>query len=213
MASEKQPLSEKIYDALRRDILDGILKPGQRLMEIHYAEKFGVSRTPFREAVRRLEIEGLVTVLPRCGAHVSVLSKKDISEVLDIRSALDMLAVSLFIQNASETDITALAEIASSFDEASACRNVKQQTKYDVEFHEFIYGKCSNVRLFHMYSGLKDQLYRYRVLYLTDTVNNKNLSTEHHNIIAAIKARDIHKARAFSELHISNQKISLGVKP
>ena len=100
----KKPLSDFIFDELRGEILSGNLKPGERLMEIKYAQSLGVSRTPFREAVRKLEKEGLVTVLPRRGAHVSLLSVKDLCDVLDIRCALDMLAIEKFIENAKYND-------------------------------------------------------------------------------------------------------------
>ena len=205
----KQPLSDVICGALRRDILDGVLKPGDRLMEIHYAKKLGVSRTPFREAIRKLEIEGLVTVLPRRGAHVSLLSPKDIAEVLDIRGALDMLAISLFIQKAGEKEIERLGNISEDFDRAIADKDQRSQIKADVEFHEYIYRKSGNERLFHIYTGFKDQLYRYRVLYLADEFHSETVSKEHNKILEAIRSRNLKLAREYSELHILNQKNNL----
>ena len=208
----KQPLSDVICEALRKDILDGVLKPGERLMEIHYAQKLGVSRTPFREAVRRLEIEGLVTVLPRRGAHVSLLSKKDITEVLDIRSALDMLAAELFIKNAGDAAMDNLERLAGAFDKAVEANDLKQQIKSDVEFHEYIYAKSDNERLLHLYSGFKDQLYRYRVLYLKTTPRGYFISDEHGKIMEAVRNRNIDAAREISKIHIVNQKNSFKTK-
>ncbi len=202
----KQPLSDTICEALRKDILDGVLKPGERLMEIHYARKLGVSRTPFREAVRKLEIEGLVTVLPRRGAHVSLLSRHDINEVLDIRSALDMLAIELFILNAGDSEISKLKTLSDNFDRAVAEKDLKLQIKSDVEFHEYIYAKSDNERLLHLYSGFKDQLYRYRVLYIKSTSHSDMISDEHGKIMDAIISHDIERAREISKIHIVNQK-------
>ena len=80
-----QPLREVVFETLRDAIRKGILKPGERLMEIHLAEQLGVSRTPVREAIRKLELEGYVIMMPRRGTYVSNLSIKDINEVFEIR--------------------------------------------------------------------------------------------------------------------------------
>ncbi len=208
----RQPLSDIICETLRRDILNGVLKPGERLMEIHYAQKMGVSRTPFREAVRKLELEGLVTVLPRRGAHVSLLSKRDINEVLDIRSALDMLAVELFIENAKPAEKEKLRQLAESFDSAVEAEDINSEIKFDVEFHEYIYAKSRNERLLQLYWGFKDQLYRYRALYLKTTFHSEAISVEHRKIIEAIFACDVEMAREISKLHTVNQKNSLKIK-
>ena len=123
----KKPLSEFIFDELRGEILSGNLKPGERLMEIKYAQSLGVSRTPFREAVRKLEKEGLVTVLPRRGAHVSLLSVKDLCDVLDIRCALDMLAIEKFIENAKDADMHNLKLFIDTFAKATESDNLQEQ--------------------------------------------------------------------------------------
>ena len=93
--NDYKPLRDVIFDTLREAIIVGELKPGQRLMEVQLAEKMGVSRTPVREAIRKLELEGLVEMLPRKGAHVAELSVKDIMDVLEVRATLDGLATSL----------------------------------------------------------------------------------------------------------------------
>ena len=90
-----QPLREVVFETLRDAIRKGILKPGERLMEIHLAEQLGVSRTPVREAIRKLELEGYVIMMPRRGTYVSNLSIKDINEVFEIRTSLDSLASGL----------------------------------------------------------------------------------------------------------------------
>lgn len=207
--TSKQPLSDIICDTLKKDILDGVLKPGQRLMEIQYAQKLGVSRTPFREAVRRLEIEGLVTVLPRRGAHVSTLSGKDISNVLDIRGALDMLAAGLFVINKTSSDIVCLKEIESAFENAAQQNDIKGQIANDVKFHEYIYSKSGNDKLISLYSGFKDQLYRYRALYLKEEGYTSLIAKEHNQLIEAFENDNIKKSRQISEKHIANQKKNL----
>ena len=86
------PLRDVVFNTLRTSILTGELKPGERLMEIHLADKLGVSRTPIREAIRKLELEGLVTMIPRRGAEVAQITEKNLRDVLEVRRALDALA-------------------------------------------------------------------------------------------------------------------------
>jgi DNA-binding transcriptional regulator YhcF (GntR family) len=93
--NDYKPLREVIFNSIREAIILGELKPGERLMEVQLAEKLGVSRTPIREAIRKLELEGLVVMIPRKGAYVADLTKKDIIDVLEVRAALDGLATQL----------------------------------------------------------------------------------------------------------------------
>ena len=93
--SEYLPLRDVVFNTLRQAILRGELKPGERLMEIQLANKLGVSRTPIREAIRKLELEGLVLMIPRKGAEVADISEKSLRDVLEVRKALEELAVKL----------------------------------------------------------------------------------------------------------------------
>ena len=89
------PLRDVVFNTLRRAILKGQLKPGERLMEVHLANRLGVSRTPIREAIRKLELEGLVIMIPRRGAEVARITEKSLKDVLEVRRALDVLSVEL----------------------------------------------------------------------------------------------------------------------
>lgn len=205
----KKPLSDFIFDELREEILSGNLKPGERLMEIKYAQSLGVSRTPFREAVRKLEKEGLVTVLPRRGAHVSLLSVKDLCDVLDIRCALDMLAIEKFTENAKDTDLLHLKSLIDSFARATEDDNLQAQAASDVDFHEYIYTHTGNERLVQIYYGLKDQLYRFRILYLKEVFEPSAVAEEHYKMLDAIRTKKVDIAKQIAALHIQNQKDNL----
>ena len=85
------PLRDVVFNTLRQAILTGDLKPGERLMEIHLANKLGVSRTPIREAIRKLELEGLVIMIPRRGAEVAQITEKSMMDVLEVRRTMDAL--------------------------------------------------------------------------------------------------------------------------
>ena len=89
--NEYLPLRDVVFNTLRKAILKGELKPGERLMEIALAEKLGVSRTPVREAMRKLELEGLVTIIPNRGAFVNGISEQDVQDIYLIRARLDVV--------------------------------------------------------------------------------------------------------------------------
>ena len=96
--NEYLPLRDVVFNTLRQAILKGELAPGERLMEIQLAEKLGVSRTPIREAIRKLELEGLVLMIPRKGAEVAKISEKSLRDVLEVRRSLEELAIELACQ-------------------------------------------------------------------------------------------------------------------
>ena len=116
-----KPLREVVSETLRQAIQDGVLKPGERLMEIPLAEELGVSRTPIREAIRKLELEGFVVMVPRRGTYVANISLKDITQVFEIRSALEELAAGLAAERITEEEIETLGE--------NACRNRRSYGK------------------------------------------------------------------------------------
>ena len=108
--NEFLPLRDVVFNTLRQAILTGELKPGERLMEIHLANKLGVSRTPIREAIRKLELEGLVTMIPRRGAEVAQITEKSMNDVLEVRRALDALCVELACERITQEDMGRLKQ-------------------------------------------------------------------------------------------------------
>lgn len=106
--NEYLPLRDVVFNTLRQAILKGELEPGERLMEIQLAERLGVSRTPIREAIRKLELEGLVLMIPRKGAEVAEISEKSLREVLEVRRSLEELAIELACQRITPEELTDL---------------------------------------------------------------------------------------------------------
>mgnify|MGYP002733969358 FL=1 len=123
---EYKPLRDVVFESLREAILEGKLSPGQRLMEVQLAEQLGVSRTPVREAIRKLELEGLVVMLPRKGAYVADISLKDLVDVLEIRASLEGLSASLAAERMHEDDIKKLEKIVQDFKEHASSGDVEQ---------------------------------------------------------------------------------------
>ena len=113
--NEYLPLRDVVFNTLRRAILRGELKPGERLMEIQLANKLGVSRTPIREAIRKLELEGLVLMIPRKGAEVAEITEKNLRDVLEVRCALEELAVQLACDRIDREELGKLQAAADHF--------------------------------------------------------------------------------------------------
>lgn len=200
------PLRDIVFKTLREAIITGDLQPGERLMEIKLANELGVSRTPVREAIRKLELEGLVIMTARKGAEVAPINEKDLREVLEIRSSLESLACELACKNVSDPDIRKLGLINDEINRAVEAEDIETITKKDVEFHETIYLITDNNRLIQMLHQLKEHIYRYRFEYIKDMKNKKTIVEEHNRIIDAIAAKDAKRASLEIELHIDNQE-------
>ena len=133
--NEYLPLRDVVFNTLRQAILKGELEPGERLMEIQLADRLGVSRTPIREAIRKLELEGLVLMIPRKGAEVAKISEKSLRDVLEVRRSLEELAIELACQRMTEDDIKELEEAQDAFRaaiqsaDAMTCRRCRQQNE------------------------------------------------------------------------------------
>ncbi len=204
--NDYKPLRDVIFDTLRQAIIVGELKPGERLMEVQLAEKMGVSRTPVREAIRKLELEGLVEMLPRKGAHVADLSVKDIMDVLEVRATLDGLASSLSASRINDDEIKELRHLLDQFINYVEKENLQGSIKKDVEFHDVIYRSSRNDKLIQISNNLREQIQRFRVIYIKDYSSTKELIREHNVIYEAITGRDPEAAMRAAQSHIKHQE-------
>lgn len=200
------PLRDVVFNTLRQAILTGELKPGERLMEIHLAERLGVSRTPIREAIRKLELEGLVTMIPRRGAEVAQITEKSMSDVLEVRRALDALCVELACDRITEEELACLEQACSDFESAVKTGEIKVIAQADVKLHDIIVQATGNARLIQLVNNLSEQMYRYRFEYIKDSSRHENLVEEHRIIYESILHKDKETASGAAKIHIDNQK-------
>lgn len=207
--NEYLPLRDVVFQTLRQAILKGELKPGERLMEIQLAQKLGVSRTPVREAIRKLELEGLVLMIPRKGVEVAEITIKDLEDVLEVRAALEELAVCDACENITEEQILALKEAADNFQAALESDDLVKCAETDMAFHEIIYSATNNKRLLQILNNLREQMYRYRMEYLKEPGTHKLLLKEHEAIYSALKKHDKAEAGGAIRIHIENQRRSI----
>lgn len=199
------PLRDVVFNTLRQAILRGEMEPGERLMEIQLAQRLGVSRTPIREAIRKLELEGLVIMIPRKGAEVAHITEKDMKDVLEVRSTLEELVVELAIKNVTDEKIEELKCANKVFESAIVSKDAVNIVEADVKFHDILYSMTNNARLIQIINNLREQMYRYRVEYLKKKECHKQLLWEHQEIIRAIEAGEIDVATKITEQHIDNQ--------
>lgn len=203
--NEYLPLRDVVFHTLRQAILRGELKPGERLMEIQLANKLGVSRTPIREAIRKLELEGLVLMIPRKGAEVAEITEKNMRDVLEVRKALEELAVQLTCDKITAEQIAELKEAARVFEEVLDSGDITRIAEADVGFHDIIYMATDNQRLIQLLNNLREQMYRYRTEYLKRKEFHPQLLTEHQRLIEMIEQHDKVNASLVTSQHIDNQ--------
>lgn len=203
------PLRDVVFNTLRKAILTGQLKPGERLMEVHLANRLGVSRTPIREAIRKLELEGLVIMIPRRGAEVARITEKSLKDVLEVRRALDALSVELACDRITQEDISRLLEACRAFERAVREGDASVIASEDVALHDIIVEATGNVRLQQLVNNLSEQMYRFRFVYIKEESRHDNLIAEHREIYESIVSRDKERAAAAARLHIDNQERSI----
>ena len=204
-ANSYLPLREEVFNTLRDQILKGELSPGDRLMEIHLAEKLGVSRTPVREAIHMLEREGLAITIPRRGAQVAKMTEKDLSDVLEVREILDELAITKACANVDDEVIKKLDASVENFKAAIRTDDPKAIVEEDEHFHRIIYEAADNPRLLSIVDNLKEQMYRFRFEYIREEKNYDKLISEHERMIECLKTGDVSGVKEAMHTHLKNQ--------
>lgn len=206
-----KPLRELVSDALREAIMSGALHAGERLMEIQLAEELGVSRTPVREAIRKLELEGFVVMIPRKGAYVSDISLKDISDVFEIRTALDALAAGLAAERISEDELERLERLLVEIAEAIEQGDIERAVDIDTQFHDVLYKASRNDRLVGIIGNLRELFQRFRSITMGYPGRLKDTIEEHKCLVEAISQRNIELAQHVAREHMDNaEDILLG---
>ena len=201
-----RPLREIVYEELRNLILTGKIKPGTRMMEIELAEDMGVSRTPIREAIRKLEKEGLVVIEPRKGAYASEVSVKDMVDILEVRANLEGLAAYLAAERMTEPEKKALDDIKERFKAAVIEGNMAEMISLDTKFHHMIVESSKNNHLIHMVEQLQELVLRFRYIYYKDFKRAEDMIPEHKQIFEEIANGNGANARFEAFNHIDKLK-------
>ena len=201
-----RPLREIVYEELKRQILVGEIAPGTRMMEVELAEDMGVSRTPVREAIRKLEKEGMVTIEPRKGAYASNISIKDMVDVLEVRQGLEAMAAAIASEKITQAQKEELQTVVDQYREAVEAENVEKMIQYDQKFHMLIVTYSGNKTLTQVFSTVQELALRFRYIYYDDFNRYENMPNEHQEIENAIMSGDSEKARIAADLHVARLK-------
>jgi DNA-binding GntR family transcriptional regulator len=204
-----KPLRELVFETLREAIINGVLKPSERLMEVQLAEELGVSRTPVREAIRKLELEGFVVMIPRKGAYVSGISLKDVADVFEIRGALEGLAAGLAAERITDEELEELERLLVRKAEVIEENDLDQLIEIDTIFHDCLYRASRNEKLVQIINNLLEQIQRFRSTSLAYPGRMREALEEHKKIVEAISERNISLSQQLAQEHIENAENSM----
>ncbi len=203
-SGDKYSLRGKVYDRIREDILNGIYKEHEELKEATLGERMGVSRTPVREALRQLELEGLVEIIPNKGARVTGITKKDIEDIYQIRYLLEGLSARWATEHVTEDQLEKMEETLYLTDFHTKKGNYAQVYELDSQFHELMYEASGSKILNHILSDFHMYVTRIRKASLAMENRSKNSTEEHRAILEAIKERDADKAEMCAHTHVKS---------
>jgi len=196
-----------VYEALKLSILRCELLPGQRLLEKELVSKIGKSRTPVREAIIKLEQEGLVEKLNGKGGYfVSSIRKQDIEEIFNIREVLESYCVSLAIDRIGKEELNQLEQITQEEELSESSGNIYSLIESDTRFHEIIYRACGNQKLYEILNNLKNHIYRFRTLSFKSRERKNIPLSNHKKLLLAFRRKDKNLAKRLTIDTISRSK-------
>lgn len=199
-------LRGRVFRKLREDILSGIYKDQEELREITIGEELGVSRTPVREALRQLELEGLVTIIPNKGAYVTSITAKDVEDIYHVRSMLEGLCARWATEHITEEQIGKLEEVLvlSEFHVQRGSGDTDQVSELDGKFHQVLYEASNSRILEHVLSDFHKYVQMARRLSVKKKERAEKSIAEHREILEAIKTKDAEHAERLANQHIMN---------
>ncbi len=201
---DKGHIRDSVFSILRNAILDKKLEPGQRLVERNIAEQLGISRTPVREAIHKLELERLVTHIPRKGVVVSGFTKGDIVEILAIRTSLEALICSIAATKIRPRDLERLEKLAKLLSEEHGKGNFKKSNQLNDKFHEIIYRAAESPRLYDLLNTLLEYITKFTQVAYSKPGRSEEVWVEHKALLKALRAHDSSGAEAAAKIHTEN---------
>ncbi len=199
--SDKYSLRGRVFHRIRDDILNGKYAENEELKEVAIGEELGVSRTPVREALRQLELEGLVQIIPNKGAYVVGISAGDIRDIYMIRSKLEGLCARWACENITDEQMEELEEIVYLADFHEAKGHDEQLVELDNRFHTTLYESCNSKMLEHLLKDYHQYVWRIRQKTLVGK-RGKDCNDEHRAIMEAIRDKDADRAEEIANRHM-----------
>ncbi|MBF6595153.1 MAG: GntR family transcriptional regulator [Thermaceae bacterium] len=195
LALERPSLRESVYERLRDWIVEGSLEPGEQLRDQELALRLGVSRTPVREALRRLEDEGLVETASNRWTRVKSVGLEEVGQIYPILLALELLALELALLALNKADMAAMKQANQDLQTALEARDSAKATEADVRFHQVMIERSDNPELIGILSGLKHKYRRLEQAYFGSGTLGKDSPKQHQKLLRALEKRDLDGAK------------------
>jgi DNA-binding GntR family transcriptional regulator len=197
-----------VYDRLKDAIITGTLRPLERISENKVAADFGLSRTPVRQALQRLEAEGLIQVVPKRGSFVSRPTVEDILEIYQIRTPLEAVCARVAAERIEESQLALLDRLVRVEQARGPGRAADRSLRAAAQFHAVIYGCSRNQRMATLLVDLQNQVHRVRVLWPSTVARLGDTWSEHAAIVEALRARDGAAAERLMTEHLEKARLS-----
>lgn len=205
-AAENKPIRDIAYETLKHAIVIGEIPAGSRIVETDYAERMHISRTPLREALRKLERDGLVEYLPRRGVMVRTFTVADVDEIYTIRNALEMLTLPAVVANATEEDIRELREMLNVMDPLDRANDIKAVSPKARAFHSRFTSISGQNRIVHIIENQDQYLRRFSEISIAKEKRRHATHQEHHDMVTLVEARDVESLEKLVRKHIERSK-------
>ena len=203
---ESRPIREIAYEVLKHAIITGQIPAGERIVETDYADRLHISRTPLREALRKLERDGLVEYVLRRGVVVRAFTMEDVEEIYTIRNSLEMLTLPAIIEKATEEDIQGLKERLRAMDEVLAQGDIETLSPMARAFHTELTGICGQNRILRVIEGQDEFIKRFSAMAIRQENRRSQAHEEHHQLVEYIEKRDLENFRKLMHKHIERSK-------
>ncbi|MGE9964346.1 GntR family transcriptional regulator [Bariatricus sp. HCP3S3_E12] len=209
---DKYSLRGQVFQEIREDILKGKFKENEELREATLGKELGVSRTPVREALRQLELEGLVHIIPNKGAYVTGITEKDVHDIYMTRSMLEGLCARWAAEHISEEQIQEMEEVLLLTEYHLDRGNAEQLAELDGKFHEVLYGASQSRILRHILSDFHKYVQVARKRSVKKEDRAKKSLEEHREILNALRTGDADRAEELAHIHILNVMENLHIE-
>lgn len=203
---QNQPIRDAAYQQLKHGIITGEIPAGTRIVETAYSEYLHISRTPLREALHRLERDGLVQYTPHRGVIVNAFTISDIEEVFIIRNAMMMLLLPSIIENVQSKHIVELERILAEMDSALAVEDVEALAVLNRQFHRFIEQLSDKHRILHVIDSQEEYIMRFSAMTIASVVRRTHAHEEHHQMVSLLAEKDLKSLSDLMAHHLDESK-------
>lgn len=207
LQAQSKPMSELVFNYLRNNILSRSYEPSMRLIETEIAKQLGISRTPIREAFRKLELEGLVKYIPKKGVVVTDIREQDMKEIFEVRMVLEGLIAKLAAERTTPEEMEKMNVIMENMERAYKNKDTTALERIHREYNIIFSEASKNKRLCDMVKPLQEYISKSRQQALLNEKRIKDIFVEHKNIVDAIKNRDEKMAEKYAREHVRNSMI------